>query len=79
MDGAGLRLVRTKTEHRRAEDRIREERHDACAKTIYVDKPVEQRQNASDARIRERREEQRRQWDRRQGLMRRTGTRRSQE
>lgn len=49
-------------EGRRAEDRIREEHHDARAKTVFANKPVEQRERR-DAQVRERREEQKRQWD----------------
>jgi hypothetical protein len=52
-------------QRRRAEDRFREEYHDACAKTIAAGPPVEQRQRGSGAAIRARREEQRRQWERR--------------
>jgi len=58
-------------EGRRAEDRYREERHDAFAKTICATTPVEQRQHRSDRELRAIREEQQRQWDRRQGTARR--------
>jgi hypothetical protein len=51
-------------EVRRAEDRIREERHDACAKTIFARKPVEQRARWSEA-LRDRRDELKRQWEQR--------------
>jgi len=53
-------------EDRRAEDRIREDRHDACAKTIFAVKPVEQREGWCEAALRARREELKRQWDERQ-------------
>ena len=61
---------------RRAEDRYREERHDALAKTICATTPVEQRQHRSDRELRATREEQRRQWDRRQQMTRRSRPRR---
>jgi hypothetical protein len=53
---------------RRAEDRYREERHDALAKTIFATTPVEQRQHRSDRELRATRQEQQRQWDRRQQM-----------
>jgi hypothetical protein len=56
------------SDRRRAEDRYREERHDALAKTIFATTPVEQRQHRSDRELRATREEQRRQWDRRQQM-----------
>jgi hypothetical protein len=52
-------------ERRRAEDRIREELHDARAKTNCATTPVEQRQRRSDTQTRVRRAEQKRQWERR--------------
>jgi hypothetical protein len=54
-------------EDRRAEDRIREERHDACAKTIFSVKPVEQRERWCGALLRARLDELKRQWDQRNG------------
>ena len=71
----------TEVEHRRAEDRIREELHDARAKTIYAHAPVEQRERRAGAEARNRREQQRREWDRRGApappkRMSRTGKRR---
>jgi hypothetical protein len=55
----------TQLEDRRAEDRIREERHDTCAKTIFAVKPVEQREHWCGPLLRARREELKRQWDQR--------------
>jgi aminoglycoside phosphotransferase family enzyme len=44
-------------DRRRAEDRLREEHQDAHAKTIFADKPVEQRRYRSDSELRKQREE----------------------
>jgi hypothetical protein len=54
------------TEQRPEEDRIREEHHDAQAKTIHGDDFVERRRHRSDVELREQRDELQRQWEARQ-------------
>jgi hypothetical protein len=56
-------------ERRRAEDRIREERHDARARIIRA--PTERRQRRSDAELRAQREKDQRRWQERNPIPRR--------